>query len=166
VTQCNKHSIARSKDFLGSTKKEVLGSEKVVMRRRQLNWVLLAIREGQCWRAACQGQTGQQDGRITQHGKCGGLICSAVEVWGEWPTGSDATARTSAQLGLCSEAGRKAARRMVESLGHWRLWDLWPHVDTGRRERVQCPNITMILVSAIQLQTCLGCLLIIPVDRN
>ena len=58
VTQCNKHSIARSKDCLGSTKKEVLGSEKVVMRRRQLNWVLLAMTE--------RGSAGELHARVRQ----------------------------------------------------------------------------------------------------
>lgn len=58
MTQCNKYSIARSKDFLESTKKEVLGSEKVVMRRRQLNWFLQAMTE--------RSSTGELHARVRQ----------------------------------------------------------------------------------------------------
>ena len=60
-----------------------------------------------------------------------------MEVWEEWQTESDLTARTSAQLGLCSEAGRKAARRMVECFGPLEI--VGPLATCGYREKGKGP---------------------------
>lgn len=100
MTQCNKYSIAESKDLLGSIDKEFSGSEKVTMRSRQLSWVLLVIKE--------RGSAGEMHSRIRQGSGMAephtwqvwrASTCSVMEeVWEEWQVGSDPTARTSAGL--------------------------------------------------------------------
>lgn len=60
-----------------------------------------------------------------------------MEVWEEWQIGSDPTARTNAQLGLCSEAGRKAARSMVECFGPLEI--VGPLATCGYKEKGKGP---------------------------
>lgn len=127
-----------AKGFYRSTKRNFGKHEKFVMKTIKLGSLAMTERgsAGELW-----GQTEAIGWQSHSLASVEGVnLCGSVErVW----NGSIPTARTNAQLGLCSEAGRKAAEAWWRSSGHWNCGTsdhMWMR---GRRERDQCPNITV-----------------------